>query len=222
MDDHIVAIEKPAHLPTLSLKNKSGDSLAKRFLERYPEQSFIGLAGEAGILHRLDNDTSGIVLAAKNEESYNIMKRMFKDEEVKKIYLALVLGQAPSSFVINKSISHHPRKRAKMVICENGRKATTEFEAIKHFDGFTLLKATILKGARHQIRAHLASIGHPIAGDRLYQNPKKKSVDIADLNRQFLHAYGISFRHPKMNKEICLISALPKELMHYITSPTRS
>lgn len=229
-DEELLILDKPAGMPSVSLKEGEEGTLAAWILARHPAQSSVGEGSrEAGLVHRLDNDTSGLVVAAKSEEAREKLKAAFKGEIVEKIYTALVLGSPPESGVIEAPIAHHPSKKKKMVVCESmkqalewkARPAHTRYRVLMCFSleakgraplRYSLLEVRITTGLRHQIRLHLASIGHPIAGDRLYQNPRARLSDPLPLTRQFLHASKLSFPHPDDGKTVEFFSPLPEDL----------
>lgn len=212
-DDNIMVVEKEAGIPCTSIKKSKRSSLADVLIKIRPTLKATGKCGEAGLVHRLDNDTSGLVLVAKTNDAYEKLRGQFDEGKVVKEYLALVIGNPPAKGTINTPIAHHPRKKKKMVVNPKGRPAETTFKIVKRFGKrYTLLNIQIKTGVRHQIRAHLASIGFPIAGDRLYQNPKKRSEDTLPLKRHFLHAIKLGFTHPGTGKRIEISSDLPKDL----------
>ncbi|MFH1653915.1 MAG: pseudouridine synthase [Pseudomonadota bacterium] len=230
IDNDIIVIEKPAGVPTLSSPKGRDDSLAQMLLEKYEELRDIEPRGEAGLIQRLDNDTSGLIIAARNQSSYDALSKASKNGEIKKVYLALVHGLTPQKDVVDKPIAHHPRKKDRMVVCNSaaektewkGRDAKTEFVALSYYKDkidptktYTLLRVTIKKGARHQIRVHLASAGYPLVGDKIYS---KKSNP--ELQRHLLHSYGVCMKHPAAGKELCFISTLPEELIGMIKNKT--
>lgn len=229
-DEAVLVIEKPAGWPAVPMEGGIERTLAAWIVEQFPVQKSIGpKAEEAGLCHRLDNDTSGLLVAARTDEVYRRLRQQFDEGAVRKEYAALVLGRPPSDGTIDLPIAHHPRKKKKMVVCSSelqakewkARPARTAFEmqARYRFEAkgvpaieYALLFVTITTGVRHQIRAHLASVGHPIAGDRLYQNPRMRSADALPLMRQFLHATRIAFLHPASGTEVVFSSSLPDDL----------
>lgn len=205
-DQDVLVIEKPAGIPCLPAKGSSSTTLYDMIIRARPSQKNIK---EAGLVHRLDNDTSGVMLAAKTEKAYEHLREQFDEGKVLKEYVALVVGNPPAKGTIEDPIAHHPRKKKKMIVSKNGRPASTKFKVIKRFGKkYALLRVEIRTGVRHQIRVHLASMGFPIAGDRLYQNPGKRSEDVLPLKRHFLHASKIGFEHPGTNERIELSSIL--------------
>lgn len=233
-DDDIIAIDKPAGIPSVSLEGGSRETCASWLIENFPELKNVGpgereapyrtVQGEAGLIQRLDNDTSGVMIAAKTNESYEILKSMMSDGKIAKHYIALVVGHVAGSGNIDLPIAHHPRKKRKMIVCEGASKAAdldardaeTSYAPTAHYrlenTHYTLLAVTIKTGARHQIRAHLASLGRPIAGDRLYQSPRMRDEDALRLDRHFLHACRVVFRHPRDGRPMDIESPLPDEL----------
>lgn len=221
-DRCVIVIDKPAGMP--SLDGGEEKTLASWISKKFPDCANLGEDGEAGLVHRLDNDTSGVIVAARTEEAYENLRVQFEDGTLKKEYIALVIGTLPSHGSINFPIAHHPRKKKKMMVCVSdaeakkfkARAAETKFRVIRkyNFEGarYSLLSVEINTGVRHQIRAHLASIGHPIAGDKLYRNSKLKEMDVLGLGRHFLHASKIEFAHPESGKRVKFVSKLPDDL----------
>jgi 23S rRNA pseudouridine1911/1915/1917 synthase len=228
-DRDLLIIYKPAGMPSASLKEGEEGTLAAWILARFPEQSGIGPGEtEGGLVHRLDNDTSGVVAAARTEKAYAKLREQFQQGMVRKEYLGLVVGHPPARGSIDAPIAHHPRKKKKMVVCESearakdwgGRPATTKFSVLQRYtlsqaEGSTpyaLVEVSITTGVRHQIRVHLASLGYPIAGDRLYQTPKKRAADILKLERHFLHAHKLTLDHPSTGQPETFSAPLPHDL----------
>lgn len=148
--------------------------------------------------HRLDKDTSGLLIFAKTREALENLQRQFKERKVKKGYLALVHGKVgPRSGIINKPLGRNPKETKKFAIVEGGRESVTEYSVKKRLENYTLLGLTPLSGRTHQIRVHLKSIGHPVVGDRLYASRRQQKEDEKFCERQFLHAYRLGFEHPR-------------------------
>ena len=227
-DTSILVLDKPAGMPSVSLKEGEEGTIAAWILKKFPGQDQIGKNGalEAGLVHRLDNDTSGVIVAARTKAAYENLRAQFDEGCVWKEYTALVLGTPPPNGAIDSPIAHHPRKKKKMVVCASkaeaeklkARPAHTEYEVIRQIKDYSLLKVTIATGVRHQIRAHLASIGFPIAGDRLYQNPKMRAKDSSNLTRHFLHAHKLQFRHPESGCVVEFSSDLPEDLKEMLAT----
>lgn len=194
-DKVLIVLEKPAGIPSLSAKPGTQDP---NTVEGWLKQKF----PQAKLVHRLDNETSGLMVAARTEENFQILRALWKTNTVVKKYTALVMGRTPPSGKITTPIAHHPTKKKKMVVGgAKARPATTEFKTIRSFKNYSLLEIKIQTGVRHQIRVHLASIGHPIAGDKLYQKKAEQKEDWLALPRQFLHLSYLKFPHPRTQKE---------------------
>ena len=182
-NNDVIVIDKPAGLlvhPVLNEKNT--------LVDYFPNVKLV---------HRLDKDTSGLMVMAKNEKAYAFLKEQFQNREIKKKYLALVHGTLKDKKgIIAKSISKSRKRGGSQTIAPIGRKreAITRYEVIKEYPNYTLLEAMPETGRTHQIRVHLASIGHPIAGDEKYKF--KRQSEIEGLNRQFLHAKYLKFKLP--------------------------
>ena len=169
-----------------------------------------------GIVHRLDKDTSGIVIIAKNSAAKSYLINQFRSHVVTKKYIAMVKGRlSPCKGIIEAPIGRNPRNRKQMAIVATGRKAETHYQVTKYFDNYSLLKVTLLTGRTHQIRIHLSSIGYPIVGDDTYGT---KSVHV---NRQFLHAYHLGIRLPTTHKYKEFSCNLPSELQEALERISR-
>ncbi|PIR17100.1 MAG: RNA pseudouridine synthase [Deltaproteobacteria bacterium CG11_big_fil_rev_8_21_14_0_20_49_13] len=227
-DDCLAVVEKPAGLPVYPAKNANykPQIINCKTLSEIVECKWHG----SEPAHRLDNDTSGIMLIAKTKEAFEALRKQFDDGTVHKEYMALVLGETPAEGTIDTPVIHDPKSKKRMKVAEKliksgskmiqgGQEARTEFKLVKKYLGgrFSLLRVTIKTGVRHQIRVHLASIGHPLVGDRLYQNGRQRERDDKDITRQFLHASHLGFKHPKNGKWMDLSSQLPPELDNALT-----
>jgi 23S rRNA pseudouridine1911/1915/1917 synthase len=229
-DDDILVVDKPSGMPCLPVSGSELHDMMSAIVELYPEQanSVPASSSDMGLVHRLDNETSGIILVARNNKTWSGLREQFENKSVHKKYVALVMGSTPPEGVISMAIAHHGRKRKKMVVCESearasemkARPANTEYQTVEHLIArngniktiYSLISVVITTGVRHQIRAHLASIGFPLAGDKLYQPTKRHAEDILEIPRHFLHASSISFQHPTSGIQISFSSELPKEL----------
>jgi len=213
-DDQILAISKDAGVVVHPAPGHFDDTLINAIVNYDKRFNEVGGNLRAGIVHRLDKDTSGIILIAKDDDTHNYLSEEFKERQVKKTYEALVLGHFDElSGIINMPIGRSKKDRKKMGIDVSGRKSLTEFKIIKEFKDCTLINVYPKTGRTHQIRVHFSFIGHPIIGDKDYGN--KDSDNIAkrlNLKRQFLHAKRLVFIHPSTNKEIDIIDELPKDL----------
>lgn len=168
-----------------------------------------GIGGELrpGIVHRLDKDTSGLLIVAKNDKAHSQMSKQIQDREVKKIYIALVRGIiSENEATINMPIGRSMQDRKKMAVTKKGKEAITHFQVLERFDKYTLLKVKIDTGRTHQIRVHMAEIGHPVVGDMLYSNGKNEF----GVEGQMLHATSLDFKHPVTQKPLHLEAPLPE------------
>jgi len=182
------------------------------------------LKTKIGIVHRLDKDTSGLMVVAKTQEVHEALSDQFRDREVFKQYVALVHGATrDNSGRIDKSLARDRWHRTKMTIAANGRNALTVWKVRQRFGKFTLLEVEIKTGRTHQIRVHLASLNHPLVGDTTYNEGRDNTVADSDVNRAiesmkraFLHAEKLSFRHPATAETMQFSQAMPDELMRFL------
>ncbi len=209
-DDDVIAIDKPAGMVVHPAAGHSSGTLVNAILWHFPDIEGVGEGGRPGIVHRLDKDTSGVILVAKNARAHRHLQDQFKERTIAKTYLALVHGHiSPERGLIDAPIGRHLRHRKRMAIVPitKGRAARTEYESIAFYDADTLVAAHPLTGRTHQIRVHLASIGHPVVGDTVYGRR-----DAYKLGRHFLHAHRIRFQRPRDERVVELVSPLPTEL----------
>lgn len=211
-DATIAVINKPAGMVVHPGAGDEQGTLAHAILARYPEIGEMRYAPKRrGIVHRLDKDTSGVILVARNEQAMHNLAAQFQKRTVEKQYLAL-LERHPKTDRgrINLPIARDPADRKKMSVQRDGRPAISEFFIEKTFDGgYTLVRVNLLTGRTHQIRVHMAYIGAPIAGDRLYGLRRQR----LGLNRQFLHAASLAFDHPVTGERMRFEAPLADELM---------
>ena len=173
------------------------------------KDSLSGIGGEIrpGIVHRIDKDTSGLLIVAKNDNAHVKMSEQIKNHEVKKTYIALVRGVfKENEATIDMPIGRSTSDRKKMAVNKNGKNAITHIKVLKRFDKYTLLQVNIETGRTHQIRVHLSHIGYPIVGDYTYSNGKNEF----DVIGQCLHAQKLEFKHPITQKDMCLEAELPQ------------
>jgi 23S rRNA pseudouridine1911/1915/1917 synthase len=220
-DAHIVVADKPAGMPSHPLKPGERGTAANALVGRFPELAGVGpQAREGGLVHRLDTDTSGLLLAARTGAAHAMLREQFAARTVDKGYLALVAGELHAGGEIALPLAHDPHDPRKMRAAsdeawaaEHGaRAALTTFTPLERRGGFTLLEVQIATGVMHQIRAHLAFIGHPLVGDPLYGGP-----DLPGLSRHFLHASRIGFTHPDGSRAR-FDSPLPTDLLAAFSS----
>jgi 23S rRNA pseudouridine1911/1915/1917 synthase len=205
LDDDLAVIEKPAGLVVHSAPSHRGETLVD-LLEGIASG---GEGARPGIVHRLDKDTSGLMLVARNEETHRALARMVKAREVEREYTALVEGQLGSrTGTIDAPLGRHRRRRTRRAVKGTGsRDARTHFEVIESLPADTLAHARLETGRTHQIRVHFAAIGHPVAGD-----PEYGSAGRHGLERQFLHASRLGLAHPVTGERLELTSDLPDDL----------
>lgn len=171
--------------------------------------SLSGIGGKIrpGVVHRIDKDTSGLVIIAKNDKAHIGISDQIKNREVKKTYLALVRGNIKENeAVINMPIGRSSKDRKKMAVDKKGKEAITEFKVLKRYDGFTYIEVNIKTGRTHQIRVHMAEIGYPIVGDEVYSNGRNPF----NVKGQMLHAKELEFVHPTTKKSVKFEAPLPE------------
>lgn len=223
-DKNFLAIDKPAGLLVHPRELKAEFTLVDWLFKRYPEIKKVGDPDRPGIVHRLDRDTSGIMLVAKNQKYLEYLKNLFKALAIKKTYRALVYGRlTPKQGKIEKDILVKKGSIKRTVFKGRGeRAAVTEYKVLRHFalslsngskENFTWVELTPLTGRTHQIRVHLASMGHPVVGDKIY-GPKK---EVLPVKRQLLHAYSLEFS-PSPGKRLKLVADLPADIMAILKS----
>ncbi len=206
-DDHVVVVDKPAGLTVHPAPGHPGGTLANALLARYPELRGVGDRLRPGIVHRLDADTSGLIMVARTTAAYQSLQKQLKDRTITKVYLALVKGQPrPSKGRIEAPIARDPRSRQRMAIVDGGRMSTTEYQTLQTLGEFTLLEVKPHTGRTHQVRVHLSAIGHPVAGDTKYGGR------VPFLKRQFLHAHRLGFLLPPTGRYVEFTSPLPPDL----------
>ena len=217
-DTTILILNKPTGMvvhPTDRGGHVSG-TLVNALLAHFRQSALAaedGVRGDrAGLVHRLDRDTSGVIVIAKTAAARTELSRQFADREVRKTYLALVAGRIRSDRGrIEASLGRHPRDRTRqrVSLAADARKATTDFEVVERFKDVTLVRVHPLTGRTHQIRVHFASLQHPVVGDPLYGT---KKINAAILTRLFLHAEKIGFTHPATKKLVEFSAPLPPDL----------
>ena len=219
-DEDLLVVDKPAGMAVHPSPGHSRHTLVHAVLAHCPDLSGIGGVLRPGIVHRLDKDTSGLIIVAKHDAAHLSLARQLKERKVEKTYVALVEGRVrPQQGVIDAPIGRHPRHRKRMAVVENGRDARTRYRVLREVDGRSLVEVQPKTGRTHQIRVHLASIGHPVVGDTLYG----KRSDV--FPRQFLHAQRLAFRHPRSGERMELEAPLAEDLQRALAEleePTRA
>ena len=212
-DEHIVVIDKPPGLSVHPGPGHPDRTLVNGLLALCPDIQGIGDGVRPGIVHRLDKDTSGLMVVAKNHQAHLALSAQIKDRQVTKGYLALAMGIFPESKgQIDEPISRDPRNRKRMAVAPGGRESRTNYRVIESLNGYTLLQLYLETGRTHQIRVHLAYLGHPLVGDPLYGKASPM------LGRQFLHANHLGFRHPFNGQNVEFRSPLPEDLDYVLES----
>jgi 23S rRNA pseudouridine1911/1915/1917 synthase len=212
-DEDIVAVNKPAGMVVHAGAGCRSGTLTNALLARFGQLSGAGGALRPGIVHRLDRYTSGVILVARHDAAHRCLAQQFARRQVEKVYLALVHGTVKQDRGrIEKPIARDPVRRVRMTArLGRGRHALTEYRVLKRFRDFTFLEVRIGTGRTHQIRVHLAAIGHPVTGDRLYGAPAKVAGQ-PPLGRFFLHAQRVRFRRPSTGEAVTIEAPLPAEL----------
>lgn len=230
-DKNFLALNKPAGIAVHRGAGIKEATLADWLVEHYPEVKSVGDDPEErpGIVHRLDKDTSGVMLAARNQETFESLKRLFKTRRIEKTYLALVVG-APkkSSGIIDEPIGRMASRRTKRGIGKNilgARQAVTEYRVLERFGaahrgrigGYSLIEVRPKTGRMHQIRVHLASIGAPVVGDKTYGGAR---AEFPGVDRNFLHAFSLEFSYPE-GRRWHFEAALPADLQNILRNLRR-
>ena len=212
-DVGVVAIDKPAGMVVHAGAGVHSGTLVNALLHRFGQLSGVGGALRPGIVHRLDRYTSGVLLVAKNDAAHRELAAQFAGREVRKTYLALVEGEVKGETGrIERPIARDPVHRTRMTArLASGRAAWSEYRVLRRWKDFTLLEVRIGTGRTHQIRVHLASLKHPVAGDTLYGAAAQK-----ELGRFFLHAHRVEFRQPQTGEMVVVESPLAPELAAWL------
>ncbi|MBL8122629.1 MAG: RluA family pseudouridine synthase [Blastocatellia bacterium] len=230
-DEFLAVINKPAGMvvhPGAGVRSGTlANAIAHHFKFNIPDSKLSesgtwdpGSGIRVGIVHRLDKDTSGLILVAKDEQTHETLAEQFRDRTVQKKYVALVHGNiAENSGKIERPIARDRWHRTKMTVAANGRHALSLWKVRERFEKFTLLEVDIKTGRTHQIRVHLASINHPVVGDATYNEGRDNTIANAEvrkaiekLNRFFLHSQRLTFTHPNTGERLTFTSELPTEL----------
>jgi 23S rRNA pseudouridine1911/1915/1917 synthase len=219
-DSDIAVIDKPAGMVVHPAAGHGDETLVNALLHHIGDLSGIGGVTRPGIVHRLDKDTSGLIVIAKNDTAHNALARAWGTDRVRKEYVAVVYGCPKSSDGrIEKPIGRDPRDRKRMAIVRTGRAAITLFRIEERLPHVCVLRCTLKTGRTHQIRVHLKSIGHPIVGDPLYSGPQWRGIPdrrvqkmLEAMNRQALHAQLLAFPHPRSGEIMTFEAPVPEDM----------
>lgn len=224
-DADLLVLDKPAGLQMHPGAGAPRDTLVQALLHRYPGWDAPGSPSRPGLVHRLDRDTSGLLLVARSARAYVDLVQQIQSREVTRRYIALAWGNVPSApGEIVAPIARDPRNRLRMAVQSKGRPAETRYRVLHRFDWMSIVELSLRTGRTHQIRVHLEHIGHPIVGDRTYGStrgwleriaPERRRVlseSLRRLNRQALHAYHLACRHPSSGGRLRFESPLPADL----------
>jgi len=218
-DQHLVAVNKPPGIPTHPLRTGETGTVANALVHRYPEMQTVGFSTrEPGLVHRLDRDTSGVLLAARQQSSFEALRLQFQQREIVKVYTALVHGHPDEEGEIDLPIGAGGRRNDKVVVVVEPRKrirglfqASTRYRCVRYFKGCSLIHVWISSATRHQIRAHMAFLGHPVLGDTLYGGADEIERKGMQVPRQMLHAAEIRFHHPVSGELMEIRCPLPQD-----------
>lgn len=224
-DESIVVASKPQGLVVHPSPGHSSGTLVNALLHRCKNLSGIGGALRPGIVHRLDKDTSGVLVVAKDDKSHRSLQEQFQGRSVKKTYLAVVLGSMPDSGTIENPIGRSPKNRKLMAVdAPRSRPAATKWKVLQPLACASLLEVDLLTGRTHQIRVHLSSIGHPIVGDAAYQGVKrargvsdrKLRERLAREKHQLLHSWKLEFIHPSIGEKMKFQAPVPAAMIDLV------
>ena len=208
-DADVIVVNKPKGLVVHPAPGHPDGTLVNALLYHCGD-SLSGVGGELrpGIVHRIDRDTSGLIIAAKNDYAHQKLSDQLQDHTLARIYRCIVVGNLrEEAGTVDAPIGRHPADRKKMAVTAGGRRAVTHWKVLERFPGFTYVECRLETGRTHQIRVHMASIGHPILGDTVYGNKKP----VPGLRGQCLHAVGLQFVHPRTGGLVELACGLPEE-----------
>jgi len=221
-DADLAVLDKPAGLTVHPGAGRATGTLAHHLLARYPEMAGVGGPGRPGIVHRLDQGTSGVLVVARTPAAYLRLARAFADRRVEKRYLAIVYGAPePAEGIIEAPIGRHPQRRTEMAVRPGGRPARTLYKTLSAtagIAGVSLVELDLHTGRTHQIRVHMKHLGHPLVGDPVYGEARWKALPrplqpiLRDFPRPALHAWRLSFRHPTDDRPLAFEAPVPEDL----------
>jgi len=213
-DDYIIVVDKPSGMVVHPGAGNSSHTLVNALINHTDKLSHNNSEVRPGIVHRIDKDTSGVLLVAKNDKVHEILAEGFKNKTIKRVYVALLVGTLPSeTATIDAPIGRDKNNRLRMTVTkENSKEAVTHLKVIKRFKNYTLVEARLETGRTHQIRVHTKYIGHPVANDPVYTDSKASSFG------QMLHAKSLEFDHPVTGEHMYFESRLPREFEEFLNS----
>jgi 23S rRNA pseudouridine1911/1915/1917 synthase len=212
-DDELLAVDKPAGMVVHPAPGNWTGTLVNALKGRGGPLSTANEEGRAGIVHRLDKETSGLLLVAKTDRTHRALGAALQERRITRRYAALSWGHLTDDRItVDKPVARDPRDRTRMAVVSTGRQARTDFTRLARFDSADLLRAHLYSGRTHQIRVHLAAIGHPVVGDDTYGGGGGRRLVNLPPRRHFLHAAWLVFRHPVTGEMLDLRSPLPEEL----------
>lgn len=213
-DADLIVVDKPAGVAAHPSPGWLGPTVVGGLAAAGVGVSTSGAAERAGVVHRLDAGTSGLMVVAKSENAYTVLKRAFKERAVDKVYLALAQGHPdPTSGTIDAPIGRHPRADYRFAVVTDGRPSVTHYDTLEAFRAATLLEVHLETGRTHQIRVHLAHLRHPLVGDTMYGADPALGERLG-VDRQWLHAARLGFAHPATGERVAFESPLPPDLAH--------
>jgi len=213
-DEDLAVINKPVGMVVHPASSYQQPTLVHGLLYQMKHLSSINGVIRPGIVHRIDKDTSGLLVVAKHDKAHTLLSKALKHHEIQRTYIALVYHRfKEEEGIIDAPIGRHPKNRLKMAVIEGGKPARTHFKVIKRFTDYTLLECRLETGRTHQIRVHMAYINHPLVGDPIY-GPKKT----IGKDGQFLHAYQLSFMHPIKNEYMTFHADIPNYFQTFISN----
>jgi 23S rRNA pseudouridine1911/1915/1917 synthase len=225
-DAHVLVVDKPAGMVTHPGAGRSTGTLAAAALAHAPEIAGVGGPRRPGIVHRLDKGTSGLIVLAKSRQAYDALTAQLQQRTMSRRYLCLAHGAiTPHDGMIDAPIARDPRSRVRMAVARagTGKRAVTRFRALERFAGYTYLECRLETGRTHQIRVHLASLGHPLVGDATYGAKRSRQQDtlpadlVEGLDGVALHAAGLSFLHPATGETVELTCPLPNRIVRLLS-----
>ncbi len=213
-DDDVIVVDKPAGVAAHPSPGWTGTTVVGGLAAAGVRVSTSGAAERAGVVHRLDAGTSGLMVVTKSEPAYTALKRAFKERTVDKVYLALAQGHPdPTAGTIDAPIGRHPRAEHRFAVVTDGRPSVTHYETLEAFRAATLVEVHLETGRTHQIRVHFSHLRHPLVGDTMYGADPALAARLR-IGRQWLHAARLGFAHPTTGERVSFDSALPPELQH--------